>query len=256
MERLIIECPNGKLEYCPDILMNSPYIKKTLIDKHFFGSFGKKGNPILLNFDIKIVSYLIDFIRIGKLDKLNKRFDVYIEMLEYLNAGENDSLLSDGIDMLKNGYLDQYGIVHTGDVDLNNEIITINTLEERERRKAIVSDAVRLYIRNLVLNVCNLLTSSGFFVDNLFEDHIMNSKTIFDDLNKDISSCLEHTNQIKDVITSWIDNKVIRKLIPDVDHATAIRLMRGNLKLNADEILDIIKVFTDKIKSIISNYIK
>lgn len=109
MDTLIIKCPNGHLEYPSNFLKGCPYIKNTLIGKHFFGDLAKMDN-IFLQFDIEIIRKLIPFLGGGIIyyDK-QKDTDEIIELLEYINMANKESSLYELILQLKSGRLDAYG---------------------------------------------------------------------------------------------------------------------------------------------------
>ncbi|AVL94526.1 hypothetical protein ma140 [Moumouvirus australiensis] len=110
------------LTFPENILRDNMYVKGTLIDKVFFGNF-KKETELLLNYDKKVVKFLISYIRSGiiyfpKLSKPeNGLFDIklgckifwneLIDMLNYIACENNNLLLISEI--LQKGAMDLFG---------------------------------------------------------------------------------------------------------------------------------------------------
>ncbi|QGR53668.1 hypothetical protein [Moumouvirus maliensis] len=110
------------LTFPENILKDNMYIKGTLIDKVFFGNF-KKETELLLNYEKKVVKFLISYIRSGiiyfpKLSKpenglFDKKLDYKIfwnELIDMLNyiACENNNLLFIS-EILQKGAMDLFG---------------------------------------------------------------------------------------------------------------------------------------------------
>lgn len=144
---LVIRCPNGRLEYPSDALCSSPYIKGTLIEKHFFGDFSGE-TPLFLPFLFDQVSYLVDFIRVGTVDVKN------LELLEYLVHGEYSSL-NFAIHALRHGYLDIYGFHIEGNRFNLSEFTRDHVIYDpviQIRRRERVRQEVRWGLENFVKN--------------------------------------------------------------------------------------------------------
>uniref|UniRef100_A0A6G6ABQ2 DUF5866 domain-containing protein n=1 Tax=Borely moumouvirus TaxID=2712067 RepID=A0A6G6ABQ2_9VIRU len=110
------------LTFPENILKDNMYIKGTLIDKVFFGNF-KKETELLLNYEKKVVKFLISYIRSGiiyfpKLSKpenglFDKKLDYkifwneLIDMLNYIACENNNLLLISEI--LQKGAMDLFG---------------------------------------------------------------------------------------------------------------------------------------------------
>lgn len=118
---LKISCPDGELKYPKSVLQSSPYIKNSLLEKHFFGQFSQ-ANEVFLQFSIDIVKGLIPFIRSGVLKKpLKQTFkELYYDLFRYLSMENPDSYFYIVCLMFDHNLMDITGLERN--VDLQKEV--------------------------------------------------------------------------------------------------------------------------------------
>ncbi len=181
---LKIICPDGMLEFPSDVLASSPYIKNTLLDKHFFGTMASK--QFFLNFLFDEIKCLVVFSRKGVIATKD------MELLSWINI-DPKSALHIGLEMLKHGIINKYGFNIKYDplsLDSITDYDAIYSKECLEKRRQILVSAIKTTLKKILLSSDRVLNYL------LIEDKIIN--TI------EYSRC-SHLNYIGKEITDLID---------------------------------------------------
>jgi hypothetical protein len=179
-----------------------------------------KTTPFFLNFQLKEARCLIELIRTGKICYRN------IEILEWI-AFDEDTLLGTGIQILKKGYVNKYGIhfefysdlsLKLGSITHYDAVFTSNLLASRRK---ILSKVIKDTLKSILL-------SNKFVIDYLLiEDQIplaisKGCAQIFNCIGKNIS-CIGENNKLlfkipKDDMLDKVTQHTKASFLKDLDN--------------------------------------
>ena len=182
--------PSKILSYPKNILLDSAFLKGTLIYNHLFGECQQYDN-IFLNYDEKLCPYLISLIRSGKLylpDNDNDRLEV-CEFLDFV--GINNKIWCAFSEIIKKGAIDLFGRVISKPGSLSTEdLFFISPFDEDEDEK----NRRRMNLAKIVGIKYSIRTTQK--ISNYFEPIKYNRLLINVELNKEFENTDEYFNLV------------------------------------------------------------